>query len=51
MTNCHCTATEPFHSNLARRTTRQCCGLEEVNLCRARGWGLTVLRNLWVKEV
>lgn len=33
------------------RTTRQCCGLEEVNLCRARGWGLTLLCNLWVKEV
>lgn len=32
-------------------TTRQCCGLEEVNLCRDRGWGLTLLCNLWVKEM
>lgn len=33
------------------RTTRQCCGLEEVNLCKDRGWGLTLLCNLWVKEM
>ena len=51
MVNCHCTATEPFHSFWVTRTTRQCCGLEEVNLCRARGWGLTLLCKLWVKEM
>jgi len=33
------------------RTTRQCCGLEEVNLFRAWGWDMSLLCKLWVREV